>query len=87
MVSTLNMPKETERWDRTERPDESHVNKCRAVLWRLKERCVRGTRMPVLSLRSVRGRKNIFALEWLSTSIVHDLCNPRGTQSTQPPKC
>jgi signal transduction histidine kinase len=50
----------------------------RAGVWRLKETCVRATRMITLSLRSESWQENISAVEWLSTSIVHDLRNPLG---------
>ena len=71
------MPKETEQRDKTERLDESHlevlVNKCRAGVRRLKE-----SRVTTLSLRSEGWQHNISDVEWLSTSIVHDLRNPLG---------
>jgi K+-sensing histidine kinase KdpD len=35
--------------------------------------------MTTLSLRSESWQKNVSAIEWLSTSIVHDLRNPLGT--------
>jgi signal transduction histidine kinase len=55
-----------------------HVNKPRAGVWRLKETWVRAIKMITLSLRSKRWQNNISAVEWLSTSIVHDLRNPLG---------
>jgi signal transduction histidine kinase len=78
----LNMPKETERQDATRMRDEfhvqAHVNKYRTGLRRLKKSCVRATRMVTLSLRSESWQENISGVEWLYTSIVHDLRNPLG---------
>jgi signal transduction histidine kinase len=78
----LKMPKETERQDTTEMPDQLHVqarvSKYRTGLRRLKESCLRATRMVTLSLRSESRQENISGVEWLYTSIVHDLRNPLG---------
>jgi signal transduction histidine kinase len=68
-VRILNMTTETEQQRTTEMLDESqvqvHVNKDRAGIFRL-----------ILSLRPESWPENISAIEWLSTSIVHDLRNP-----------
>jgi hypothetical protein len=76
--------------DTTQMLDEAqvqvHVDKHRVGLWRLKETCVRAPRTINLSQRSERCQENTPAVEWLSTSIVHELRNPLG-QSTQLPKC
>jgi two-component system sensor histidine kinase SenX3 len=76
------MPKETEQQDTAEMLDkfqaQAHVNKYRAGLRRLKETCVRAIRTITLSLRSESRQDNISGVEWLSTSIVHDLRNPLG---------
>ena len=78
----LNMPKETEQQDTAEMPDEfqvqAHFNKYRTGLRRLKETCVRATRMVTLSLRSESRQEDISGVEWLYTSILHDLRNPLG---------
>jgi signal transduction histidine kinase len=47
--------------------------------WRLKERGIRANGMNNLPLQSESGQENISAIEWLSSSIVHDLRNPLGT--------
>jgi signal transduction histidine kinase len=61
-------------------PDEfqfqAHVNRYRAGRRRLKEPCVRPSRMMTLSLRSESRKENTSGVEWLYTSIVHDLRNP-----------
>jgi signal transduction histidine kinase len=74
----------TETEQRTaEMLDESqvqvHGNKDRGGVWRLKETCVRATRMITLSLRSKSWQENVSGVEWLSTSLVHDLRNPVAT--------
>jgi signal transduction histidine kinase len=73
---------ETEQLGTSEVLDESqaqvHVNKDRAGVWRLKDRCVRATRMTSLSLRSESWQEDVSDIEWLSTSIIHDLRNPLG---------
>jgi signal transduction histidine kinase len=46
---------------------------------RLKERGIRANGMNTVPLQSESGQENISAIEWLSTSIVHDLRNPLGT--------
>jgi signal transduction histidine kinase len=83
MALPLNMLKEMSRRETVEKPDESQfqvlLKKYRVALWRLKETCVSGIKMIALSLRSESGQRNMSALEWLSTSIVHDLRNPLGT--------
>jgi signal transduction histidine kinase len=75
------MRKEREQQDTTEMPDEfqvqAHVNKYRAGVRRLKETCVRAIGMITLS-RSESRQENISGVEWLSTSIIHDLRNPLG---------
>jgi signal transduction histidine kinase len=74
---------ETEQQDTTGMLDESqvraHVNKDRAGVWRLKDTRVNATGTTTLSSRSQSWQENISAIEWLSTSIVHDLRNPLGT--------
>jgi signal transduction histidine kinase len=74
------MRKAIEQQGTTRMLDESqiqvHVNKERAGVWRLNDTCVRATRMITPSLRSESSQKNVSAIEWLSTSIVHDLRNP-----------
>lgn len=76
------MLKKTEQQDRVQTPDEvhfqGHVNRYRGGVRRLKETCVRPSRMVILSLRSGRRRENRSGVEWLYTSIVHDLRNPLG---------
>lgn len=75
------MLKETEQQDTTmlhQSQVQVHVNKDRAGVWRLKESCVRATRTKNLSMRPESWRENASDLEWLSTSIVHDLRNPVG---------
>src|ERR1700684_2529515 len=76
------MSREMKQPDTTGMPDELqvkvHVSKCHAGVWRLKQTWVRAVRMITLSLRSKRRQENIAAVEWLSTSIVHDLRNPPG---------
>jgi signal transduction histidine kinase len=73
------MLQQTEHRDTTDMLDESqvpvHVTK---DLWRSKETYVRAIRMINLSLRSKGCQENIPAVEWLSTSILHDLRNPLG---------
>jgi signal transduction histidine kinase len=79
-VRILNMLMETEQQDRTEMPHEAQVevqvNKERAGAWGVKDRCVRATRVATSSVRSESRQENISDVEWLSTSIVHDLRNP-----------
>jgi signal transduction histidine kinase len=75
------MLKETEQQDTTmlhQSEVQVHVNKDRAGVWRLKESCVRATGTTNLSMRSKSWRENTSDLEWLSTSIIHDLRNPLG---------
>jgi signal transduction histidine kinase len=78
----LVMPKETEQQDTAEMPDEfqvqPHVNKYRTGLRRLKEAWLPPTRMVTLPLRSERRQEKISGVDWLYTSIVHDLRNPLG---------
>ena len=47
--------------------------------WRLKERGTRANGMNTAPLQSESGQENTSAIEWLSTSIVHDLRNPLAT--------
>jgi signal transduction histidine kinase len=71
---------DSEQRDKTERVEESylqvHVNKCRCGVRRFKETWVRTIRIITLSLRPERWQQKISDVEWLSTSIVHDLRNP-----------
>jgi signal transduction histidine kinase len=78
----LNMLEEPEQKKTAEMPGEfepqARVNKHRTGLRRLKETCVRSSRMATLSLRSEGPQGNTSGVEWLYTSIVHDLRNPLG---------
>jgi signal transduction histidine kinase len=74
----------TETEQRTaEMLDESqvqvHGNNDRGGVWRLKETCVRATRMITLSLRIEELARECIWRGWLSTSVVHDLRNPVAT--------
>jgi len=72
----------TEQQETTETLDKSevqvHVTKDRAGVWRLRNRCVCTTRTTNLSLRLQSWQENVSDIEWLSTSIIHDLRNPLG---------
>ena len=74
------MPHETKQQDRAEMPDEFqfqvNADRYRRGLRRLKKTCMRPTRMLTLSLRSESRQENLSDVEWLYTSIVHDLRNP-----------
>jgi signal transduction histidine kinase len=76
------MPRGTEQQDKTGMLDalqvKEHVNTCHAGAWRLKQAWVRAIRMITLSPQSKRRQEHSSAVEWLSTSIVHDLRNPLG---------
>jgi hypothetical protein len=71
------MPHETKQQDRAEMPDEFqfqvNVDRYRRGLRRLKKTCSHPTRMLALSLRSENRQENLSGVEWLYTSIVHDL--------------
>jgi signal transduction histidine kinase len=73
---------ETEQQGTTEIPGKTqvqlHVNKDRAGVWGLKGRRVRATRMITRSLPPESRQENVSDVEWLLTSIVHDLRNPVG---------
>jgi signal transduction histidine kinase len=51
----------------------------RAAVWRSKKRGVRTIRMAIMPLRAESQPEGASAVEWLSTSIVHDLRNPLAT--------
>src|SRR5580692_7321455 len=74
------MPHETKQQDRAEMPDEFqfqvNADRYRRGLRRFKKTCMRRTRMLTLSLRSESRQENLSDVEWLYTSIVHDLRNP-----------
>jgi signal transduction histidine kinase len=73
---------ETEQQGTTEIPGKTQVqlrvNKDRAGVWGLKGRRVRATRMITRSLPPESRQENVSDIEWLLTSIVHDLRNPVG---------
>jgi signal transduction histidine kinase len=77
----LNMPRKTEQ-DTAEMPDgfqvQAHGDKYRTGLRRLKKRWLPPTRMGTLSLRSEGRHEKTSGVDWLYTSIVHDLRNPLG---------
>jgi signal transduction histidine kinase len=72
----------TEQQETTEMLDKSevqvHVNKDRASVWRLRDRCVCATGTTNLSPQSQSWQENVSDFEWLSSSIIHDLRNPLG---------
>jgi signal transduction histidine kinase len=74
---------ETEQQGAAEMLDDSqvqvHVNRDRAGVRRLKDTRVNANGKIRLSSRSESWQENVSAVEWLSTSIVHDLRNPLGT--------
>src|SRR5580658_727192 len=76
----LIMLKETEQQDTTERLDESqiqvHLNKHPAGVRRAT--CMSANRNIIRSLRPKSCQEKTSAVEWLSTSIIHDLRNPLG---------
>src|SRR5437588_147969 len=72
---------ETEQQSMTEMPHESQFQvraNSRAGVWRLKDTRMHATRMTDRHLREESWHDNA-SVEWLSTSIVHDLRNPLGT--------
>jgi signal transduction histidine kinase len=76
----LNMLIETEQQGTIEIPGKTqvqvHVNKGRAGVWGFKDRRVRATKMITGSLPPESRQENVSDIEWLLTSIVHDLRNP-----------
>jgi signal transduction histidine kinase len=78
----LAMPKDREQRDTRAMADpfqvQSHVNNYRAGLRRVKETWSRALRMITFSLGSESRQERISGVEWISTSIVHDLRNPLG---------
>jgi signal transduction histidine kinase len=81
-VRILNVLTKTEQEETTEMVEKSdvqvHVNQDRAGVWPLKERRVGATRTTNLCLRSQSLQEDVSDIQWLSTSIVHDLRNPLG---------
>lgn len=55
------------------------INKDRARIWRLKDPRVPANRMTTRYLRSESPHENASPIEWLYTSIIHDLRNPLGS--------
>jgi signal transduction histidine kinase len=80
-MGILNMPRKTEQ-DTAEMLDrfqvQAHGNKYRTGLRRLKKTWLPPTRMGTLSLRSEGRQEMRTGVDWLYTSIVHDLRNPLG---------
>jgi signal transduction histidine kinase len=56
-----------------------HLSKERAGVSRLKDTHIRAARITAAPLRSQSRQESVSAIEWLSTSIVHDLRNPLGS--------
>jgi signal transduction histidine kinase len=79
-VRIVNMM-ETEQQGTTEMLDESQVQvrQQRPREHLAIERHVRATKMTTLSARSESWQEDVSGIEWLSTSIVHDLRNPLGS--------
>jgi signal transduction histidine kinase len=70
---------ETEQQGATEMLDKPQVQVRVKKAWGVSiERQMRATRMTALPSRSERWQENVSEIEWLSTSIVHDLRNPLG---------
>lgn len=73
------MPAETEQRSVTETLDERQVQVRAKRAWDVSiERQMRATSITALPPRSKSGQENVPQIEWLSTSIVHDLRNPLG---------
>src|SRR5437588_13061418 len=53
-----------------------HLNKERANVWLRKDTQANAAKITALPLRSESWNKRVSAIEWLSTSVVHDLRNP-----------